>query len=132
MLLHPVASPAALPSALDAIAGRADVLLALPDATVYTRESARGILLFSFRNRIPVIGPNDAWVRKGALYALDWDYAEVGAACAVLAERELRPVRGAQPAPLLRARVAVNVRTASHFGLAWDDDTLRGVDQRHE
>ena len=70
-----------------------DVLFALPDRMVYTRESARGILLQSFRKRTPVIGPNEAWVRMGALYALDWDYDEVGVVCAQLALRALQEAR---------------------------------------
>ena len=36
------------------------------------------------------IGPNEAWVRMGALYALDWDYDQVGATCAHLALREMQ------------------------------------------
>lgn len=132
-LMTPVAGPSAIPAALDQLASRADVLLALPDSTVYTRESARGILLQSFRRRTPVIGPNDAWVRMGALYALDWDYDEVGAACAQLALRELQGPRSAVtlPAPL-KPRVSVNLRSAAQFGLRWDTDLLRDVDVRHE
>jgi putative ABC transport system substrate-binding protein len=132
MLMHPVSAPAALPAALEAVAGRADVLLALPDPTVYARESARGILLFSFRNRIPVVGPNDSWVRMGALYALDWDYAEVGATCAQLAEREVLERRATVAPPPPRPRVAVNTRTAEQLGLRWRPETLHGVDRRHE
>lgn len=132
MLLTPVTSPAELPAALDSLAGRIDVLLALPDRTVYTPESARGMLLYSFRNRIPLIGPNDAWVRMGALYSLDWDYAEVGATCARMALRQAHLAKGAaSPAPP-RPRVAVNVRSAAQFGLRWDADLLRGVDERYE
>jgi putative tryptophan/tyrosine transport system substrate-binding protein len=132
-LMTPVAGPSAIPAALEQIATRADVLLALPDSTVYTRESARGILLQSFRRRTPVIGPNDAWVRMGALYALDWDYDEVGAVCAQLALREVQRSRsaGALPAPL-KPRVSVNLRSAAQFGLRWDTELLRAVDVRHE
>lgn len=132
-LLMPVAGPAGIPAALAQIAARADVLLALPDSTVYTRESARGVLLHSFRRNTPVIGPNDAWVRMGALYALDWDYDEAGAVCAQLALREVQGARSAiaLPAPL-KARVSVNLRSAAQFGLRWDPDLLRGVDVRHE
>ena len=132
-MLTPVAGPAGIPAALDQIATRADVLLALPDSTVYTRESARGVLLHSFRRKTPVIGPNDAWVRMGALYALDWDYDEAGAVCAQLALREAQGPRSAVtlPAPL-RARVSVNLRSATQFGLRWDTDLLRSVDVRHE
>jgi len=128
-LLRPVSSPAALPAALESIAGRAEALVALPDATVYTRESSRGILLFSYRKGIPLIGPNTAWVAMGALYAIDWDYREVGAACARLAYREAG--LGEAP-PALRPRVSVNKRSAEHFGIAWDEALLRTVDVRHE
>ncbi len=132
-LLAPVAEPSAIPAALDLIAARANVLLALPDSMVYTRESARGILLQSFRSKTPVIGPNDAWVRMGALYALDWNYDEVGAACAQLLLREVHGTRSAiaPPAPL-EARVSVNLRSAAQFGLRWDTELLRSVDVRHE
>jgi len=126
-----VATPSALPAALEQIATRADVLLALPDPMVYTRESARGILLQSFRRRTPVIGPNDAWVRMGALFAVDWDYEDVGATCARLARDALAPrpsLVGAGPKP----RVSVNLRSASEFGLQWHPDLLRAVDVRHE
>lgn len=133
-LLQPVASPSAIPAALEGIAGRVDVLMAIPDPTVYAHESARGLLLFSFRKRIPLVGANDAWVRMGALYALDWDYAEVGESCARLAARESKPARAlAAPMPSpLRPRVSVNVRSARQFGLNWDAELLRSVDQRHE
>jgi len=129
-LLRPVASPSALPAALESIAGRAQALVALPDATIYNRESSRGLLLFSFRRRIPLIGPNDDWVRMGALYAVDWDYREVGAACARLAARE----GGSHdaPAPALHPQVSVNTRSAAHFGIAWDPALLRAVSTRHE
>ncbi|HVF65116.1 MAG TPA: ABC transporter substrate binding protein [Casimicrobiaceae bacterium] len=132
--MSPVTTPAALPQALNEIAARADVLFALPDATVYTRESARGLLLQSFRTRTPLIGPNDAWVRMGALYSLDWDYVEVGAACAALALREVQPSRGAPPPlpPPLRPRVSVNTKSASQFDLRWPAELLRAVDRRHE
>jgi ABC-type uncharacterized transport system substrate-binding protein len=129
-LLRPVPTPAALPAALESIAGRADALVAFPDATVFTRESSRGILLFSFRKRIPLVGPNDAWVQTGALYAVDWDYREVGAACARLAAREAGLVDVPLSTP--RPRVSVNMKSAAHFGLAWDARLLRSVDVRHE
>ena len=131
--MTPVAGPSAIPVALEQIATRADVLLAMPDPMMYTGESARGVLLHAFRKRLPVIGTSDAWVRMGALYALDWDYDEVGAVCAQLALREVQGSRSAValPAPL-KARVSVNMRSAAQFGLRWDADLLRSVDVRHE
>jgi putative ABC transport system substrate-binding protein len=134
-LMAPVAKPSALPAALETVATRADVLFALPDPMVYTRASARGILLQSFRTRTPVIGPNEFWVKEGALFAVDWDYDEVGAICARLARdaQASRPAllpSAANAAP--RPRIAVNLRIASQFGLQWHADLLRSVDVRHE
>lgn len=130
-LMQAVTSPAGLPAALDSVAGRADVLLALRDGTVYANEAARGLLLYSFRKRIPIVGTSEAWVKRGALYALDWDYAEVGAACAALVAREVGGRAGASPiAP--RPRVYVNLKSAQHFGIDWSADVLRQVDVRHE
>lgn len=132
-LLTPVATPSGIPAALDRIAARADVLLALPDPTVYTPESARGILLQSFRRKTPVIGPDDAWVRMGSLFALDWDYDAVGAACAQLAGRELQGgARPVIPPPPPGLRVSANLRSAAQFGLRWDTELLRGVHVRYE
>jgi putative ABC transport system substrate-binding protein len=73
-LLAPVTSPAMLPSALSRLRTTAEALLAIPDPTVYTQQASKALLVFSFRNRIPLIGLTEAWVKAGALYALDWDY----------------------------------------------------------
>jgi len=70
-------------------------------------------------------------VKMGSLYALDWDYAEVGAACAALVAREANPKTNALLAPP-RTRVFVNTKSAGHFGIAWSADLLRQVEARHE
>ena len=80
----PVKSAKQLPKALKLLGRKADSLLAIPDKTIYSGKTAKSILLFSFQNRIPVIGLSRAWVKAGALYALDWDYARLGQQCAAL------------------------------------------------
>lgn len=129
---EPVPSPAALPRALERIAD-ADALLAIPDATVYSPETARGLLLFTFRTRTPLIAFSDAWVRTGALYGLEWDYAELGAYCAALAMRLVaagKPPTAAPPLP--RPRVSVNLRAAAQQKLKWNATAPAGVDRKHE
>jgi putative ABC transport system substrate-binding protein len=129
-LLQPVDAAAALPTALAKLAGRADVLLAVPDRVVYAPEAANGILLFSFRHNIPLIGPNESWVRRGALFAVDWDYEEVGATCAALAMRETHAKTVAAPPP--RPRVWVNTKMAKRFGLDWNPEILKNAGVHHE
>lgn len=126
-----VASPADLPPALARI-GPADALLALPDSTVYSPELAKGILLFTYRTRTPMIAFSDAWVRAGALYSLEWDYAELGAYCAALALHQLSTARNAAPPAMPRPHVTVNSAAAAQLRLKWDAASLAGVEHIHE
>ena len=130
-VLEPVGGPTALPIALTRLTNRVDVLQALPDTTVYAREHSRALLLFSFRHRIPLVGPTEAWVKAGALYALDWDYADLGRYCASLALRQLAGNKSPPPAPP-RTRVIANARTAEQLHIKWDDETMRAFDKVYE
>ena len=42
------------------------------------QNSRRGCCCSLIRTSTPMIALSDAWVRAGALYALEWDYAELG------------------------------------------------------
>lgn len=124
-----IASPAELPDALQQLTNRADVLWSLNDPVVYNAETARSLVLFSLRNRIPMVGQSAAWVRAGALYALERDYDDVGAQCAQLIARVLAgaPVGQLPPVPPRKVRYAVNRRTAADLGLVVPDAVLRGA-----
>jgi putative ABC transport system substrate-binding protein len=128
----PVASPAALPAALGSLAGSVDVILGLPDTTVYTQQTVKALLLHSFRHKIPLVGLSDAWVKAGALLGFDWDYDELGGHCATLAARQIVASRAPAPTVPPRPRVAINLRTAAQFNLNWDPDLVRGVDRTFE
>ncbi|KJV05867.1 ABC transporter substrate-binding protein [Methylocucumis oryzae] len=54
-----------------------DAVLTLQGPT-YNEAAIRELLLYSFRNRVPLIGLSAQWVKAGALYALDWDYQDLG------------------------------------------------------
>lgn len=127
-LLEGVAEPTELPGALSRLAGKVDLLYAIPDSMVFAREHSRALLLFSFRHRIPLAGPAESWVRSGALYAIEWDYEDLGRYCAALALRQRSGGR-APPPPTARTRVVVNVRTAEQLDIRWDAEILRTVDK---
>lgn len=130
-VLEPVTGPTALPHALTRLTNRVDVLHALPDTTVFAREHSRALLLFSFRHQIPLTGPTEAWVKAGALYALDWDYADLGRYCGALALQRL--AGGKAPAPAApRTRLVVNARSAEQLRIKWDAETMRLVDRVFE
>lgn len=126
-VVEPVTDPPSLPAALSRLAGRIDVLFALHDATVYSREHSRALLLFSFRQQVPLAGPGEPWVKAGALYALDWDYTDLGRHCGALALRQLGGNKAPLPAPP-RMRLVGNGRSAEQLRVTWDASTLRAFD----
>lgn len=125
---EPVRNHTALPPALLRLAGTIDVVHAISDTTALPPESLKPLFLFSFRNKIPISGPTEEWVRAGALFAVTWDFAEVGAYCAAIAVRALKEGKTPMPAPP-RPRVTVNLNTATQFGLRWDAGLLQTVDR---
>lgn len=127
-VLAPVPTPEALPAALERLSRSADALLAVADTTVYTRETVKTLLLFSFRHKLPLIGLSQTWVRAGALFALDWDYRELGMFCGRLALQRL--ARGGTEAPTPpRPHVFVNERSARLFHVRWDDSVRESLDR---
>jgi putative ABC transport system substrate-binding protein len=127
-VLAPVATPTMLPQALTRLSTSADALLAVPDTTVYTRETAKALLLFSFRHKLPLVGLSETWVHAGALYALDWDYRELGAFCGRLALGQLAGARTPAPAPP-HLHIYVNERSARLFRVRWDDSMSQSFDR---
>ena len=114
-----VTSPRDITSALKSLNHRVDSILAIPDKMVYSSNTAKAVLLFSFRNRIPFIGLSGAWVKAGALYALDWDYSDLGRQSADIA---LKILNGTKPEKIKsdvpgKSIYQLNLKTAKHMKL---------------
>ena len=124
-----VSSPQDVPSALERLAKKADVLWGLADTLVLTPQSAKPILLFSFQNSIPFIGPSTMWVKAGALYSLDYDYRELGAQCGELALKALKGARaGDIPPDVPRSiKYSLNMTTARALKIRLDDNLVQGA-----
>jgi len=124
-----VENPKDLPAALDSLSRRADVVWGLTDSVALTPETAKGILLFSFRNRIPFVGLSTSWVKAGAVYALDRDYVDVGQQCGELAGKVLRQgkIHGLQPLPPRKVVYALNLKSANHMKLDFSDGIVTGA-----
>src|SRR3990170_1185821 len=60
-------------AALDAMHGEIDALWILPDLTVLAPKVVQYMLLFSFRNRIPLLGLSENQARMGALLGLSFE-----------------------------------------------------------
>jgi putative ABC transport system substrate-binding protein len=114
-----VYTPQDIPSALNTLSKSVDVLWGLADNLALSPQIAKNILLVSFRNSIPFIGPSSAWVRAGALYSLDWDYADLGAQCGEMA---LQVLQGSTPSAIPPAvprklMYSLNLKTAQQLNI---------------
>jgi putative ABC transport system substrate-binding protein len=57
---------------------RDDAMLMLPNQAIYNRDTLKGILLTSYRNRIPVISYSPAHVKSGALASIYSSPEDIG------------------------------------------------------
>lgn len=124
-----VRTPQDLPAALNTLSRRADVLLSVPDSVALAPQMAKPLLLFSFRNSIPLVGLSSSWVKAGALYALEWDYADLGAQAGEMA---LAILRGAKPStvpavPPRRTFYTLNLKTAEQMKIRFSDEQKAGA-----
>ena len=68
--------PGDIPALIDSMRGRIDVFLMVTDVTVINPESVKYLLLFSFRNKVPVFTFSRKYVEMGSaagLYAAPYD-----------------------------------------------------------
>ncbi len=65
-----VANTEELTASLKSLAKKSTILLTLPDPVIYNKNTIRGILLLSYRNKLPVIGFSKAYVKAGAIAAI--------------------------------------------------------------
>ncbi|MBI4848827.1 MAG: ABC transporter substrate-binding protein [Nitrospirae bacterium] len=124
-----ISSPGEIPAALDAISNKADVFWGINDNMVFTPETAKHILLFSYRNRIPFIGLSSEWVKAGALYSLDRDYKSIGAQCGEMA---LKILSGSSVSsiPVAAPRTVIyslNLKTAEHMKINFPETVVKNA-----
>ena len=129
-----ITTPQEIPEALARLAKHADVLWGIPDAMVLNAQTAETILLFCLRNRIAFMAPSEVWVKAGALFALDRDYADLGAQAA---ELTAQVVRGAEPKSLpvatpRKVAYTVNLKAARHLRIELDPKLIRAARQGYE
>jgi len=129
VLAAEVPAPATLPAAFKRLPASLDALWGFEDPKVLSPQTSREILLYSYRNRVPLIGPSANWARAGALYALDRDYDDLGQQCALLVNAILA---GAEPRALppqepRKVLYYLNLRAAEHMKLEISEDQVRGA-----
>jgi len=131
LLAKAIASPKDSFAALDATQGEIDALWILPDVTVLAPESVQYMLLFSFRNRIPLLCLSENQARMGAPFGLSFGSGrDIGIQAGEIAN-EILSGRRAEEIPFTTARrlkLTVNLKTAGKLGLQVPKEILDRAD----
>lgn len=104
---------------LEAVLSEAELLLAIPDAQVFNRNTAQSLLLTSYRYRDPVLGYSRSLTRAGALMSLHSSPTQIGRQAAEWVNRAI----GITPAQLPDSAypayfsVSINRQVARSLGL---------------
>jgi putative ABC transport system substrate-binding protein len=108
-----------LETVLNRLPNEIGAIWSFDDAAVLTPQTAKTLLLFSFRNRIPLIGLSSQWVKAGALYALDRDYFDLGQQCAGMVLRILQgtPARQIPVETPRKVLYTINLQAAARMKL---------------
>ena len=106
--------------ALDSFQGGIDALWIVPDETILSNAVVQQMLLYSYRQRIPLLGLSDRHAQMGALFSLSFASGEdIGRQAGELAQTILTG-RAAADVPYTNARkvyLTVNLKTAQKLGL---------------
>lgn len=110
--------------ALQSVLNDSDVLLALPDPTLFNSQTAANILLAAYRRRVPLIGFSPAYVKAGALFALYSGPEQVAARAGEVLRQALAGRTFPAPQWPRDFSVAANHDVARSFGLVLDEARL--------
>jgi ABC-type uncharacterized transport system substrate-binding protein len=110
------AGPRDVLDAFGSLRGRVDFVWCLPDSRLFPAAAIPPIVLASIRNRLPVIGFSEGFVRAGATIGFYPDYAEIGVQTAQMVKHYLAGQEPARVEAPRKIRVAVNDRVLRILG----------------
>ncbi len=117
--------PRQAPAILEQLKGKIDALWMLPDATVITTETVDYLMLFSFRNKIPIFSFSDKYVERGAVAALRIDPRDMGAQAGEMARDLLQGGKGPVRAFPRTSRLVVNMKVGTKIGARINGELVR-------
>ena len=130
LVTQEVHSPQDVPAAIEGLtAKKVDVVWGIGDGVAMTPQTARTMIPIVLRSNIPLIGISPAWVKEGALYSLDWDYADLGAQAGDMAANILKgtPPSAIPAASARKVLYVLNLKTAQDLKVEFSDQIVKGA-----
>lgn len=120
LIAKEISSPKEAIAALESLQGAVDALWILPDETTLAQAVVQQMLLFSYRNKIPLLGLSERHAQMGALLSLSFASSEdIGRQAGELASTILGG-KTAADVPYTTARrlsLTVNLKAAQKLGV---------------
>jgi len=113
-----------VPKAFDSLSQIVDAFWSVADFNIYSPHSTRFILLNTLRNGKPFMAFSKNLVESGALFALDYDYKDIGRQAGKIANRVIsgRSPRGIEVAVPGVIYFHYNEKTAKHINVEIPED----------
>jgi len=118
-VLYDAANPYEFITALGEMRGRVDALLLLPQKGLLSQTALEKAFIFSFREKVPVIGISEKYVKTGALFSLSFDPVQMEKQIIDLTAKVLArgTATGIPPSPPEKFTLFVNRKTAEATGV---------------
>jgi len=119
-----ITTPKDIPDALETLNTQVEAIWSVADANIYSPRSTRFILLNTLRSAKPFMGFSKNLVESGALFALDYDYKDIGRQSGKIA---LEVLSGKPPGSIPVAVPGIiwfhyNEKTADHIHVSIPED----------
>lgn len=127
LVLAKTERPEDVPSLVDSMKNRIDILWMLPDPTVVSSSTFEYMLLFSFRNRVPLFAFADKYAEMGALASLSVVPSDIGMQAGEIMNKIIHKVKQGDPVRSYARKTAlkINSRIADRLGIKISDEVRR-------
>jgi len=118
-LLYRAKNPYEFIAAVGSMRNNVDALLLLPEKNLLSQTALEKTFIFSFREKIPVIGISEKYVKSGSLFSLGFDSAHMEKQIGNLVTKVLsrRTAAGIPQSPPEKFTLYINNKTAESTGI---------------
>lgn len=130
LLLKTVSRATDAPAVIESMKDLIDIYWMVPDVTVVTPEVVNRLLLFSFRNRVPVFTFTKKYVEMGAAAGITVSPFDIGLQTGDIARRLSFGGDGAEPVRLNARKTIrlINSRVAKKLGISFPESATDGAE----
>lgn len=117
--------PGEVPNLIEGMRNKIDIFWMLADSTVVTPETFNYMLLFSFRNNVPIFSFSRKYVEMGALAALNINPFDIGVQAGEIARMLSEGHKGPIRAYARKTTLTINMKIAKKLGININNEILR-------